>query len=121
MGKYVCTQGVTGVTLEIERYALEGRSRFWRRDAIRADARFTFYAVAENPDVPAGSYLMSGYVESSDGRIDVALFPDRWIAKPAHYAMTSLAVSGDATGHALFGRIQSDSGRCTWIDLTRVE
>jgi hypothetical protein len=109
-GKYVCSQGVTGVTLTIA-----------RRDALHAVARFDFGAVRENPDVPSGSYMMRGYVDDTDGRLEVALFPDHWIRQPEHYAMTSLSVSGDATGKRLFGRITGRSGQCTWIDLKRVD
>lgn len=76
-GRYVCAQGVTGLTLSVEG-TMEGF----------VSARFDFYAVPENPGVPSGSYTMTGryYTDSS-----LLLSPERWIQRPSGYVMVSLS------------------------------
>lgn len=75
-GRYICSQGVTGLTLTLQGTA-QGN----------VDARFDFYAVPENPGVPSGSYLMSGTF-FSDGSL--YLDPLRWINQPPLYEMVPL-------------------------------
>jgi hypothetical protein len=75
-GRYVCSQGVTGLTLTLEGTA-EGN----------VVARFDFYAVPENPSVPSGSYLLSGIFFSDSS---LHLDPVRWIRQPPLYEMVPL-------------------------------
>ncbi|MGE3856697.1 MAG: hypothetical protein AB7G21_07055 [Dehalococcoidia bacterium] len=78
-GRYLCPQGVTGLTLTIAQ-----RRR-------RLDARFEFYSLPINPGLSPGSYLMSGTIED---RI-VVLDPERWLIHPPGWYMVGLAVTPD--------------------------
>lgn len=103
-GRYVCAQGVTGLTLEL-------------RGSGGADvaAVFRFYAVPENPTVPSGSYTLTGVVRG-DGAID--LVPERWIEQPHGYVMVGMTGVLDAATGVMRGAITNPA--CAAFDLHRV-
>jgi hypothetical protein len=103
-GRYLCPQGVTGLTLE-----LSGRT------GSEVGAVFHFYAVPENPGVPNGSYRLAGVVRG-DGTID--LLPERWIEQPEGYVMVGMTGFLDRTTGVMRGRITDPA--CDLFDLRRV-
>ena len=108
-GRYLCAQGPTGLALTLD---LSGDGR--------ASAVFDFGAVPENPTVPSGRYLVAGRsVPRSDGSLELALSPDRWIAQPRGYVMVGLFASIDAGARVLRGRIEEPS--CSGVELFRVQ
>lgn len=103
-GRYLCPQGVTGLTLE-----LAGRS------GSEVGAVFHFYAVPENPGVPTGSFTLVGVVRG-DGTIDLS--PERWIEQPANYWMVGMTGFLDRSTGVMRGRITNPE--CDLFDLHRV-
>lgn len=86
-GSYVCSQGLTGMTV-----TLAPR----RGDAV--DAVVTFYAHPDNPTVASGCYEASGRYEAASGHL--VLEPGRWILKPGEGWRTTV----------LDGRLTADGG-----------
>src|SRR5262245_13868655 len=74
-GRYICRQGITGVTLVIAR-----RSN-------RLHGRFCFCAVPENPHVPTGEFELDGPLDQGG---TVRLTPQRWILQPPGWLMIPL-------------------------------
>lgn len=103
-GRYVCLQGVTGLTLELT--GSGGPS---------VAAVFRFYAVPENPTVPSGSYSLTGLVRG-DGTID--LTPERWFEQPPGYVMVGMTGLLDPTTGIMRGMITNPD--CAAFDLHRV-
>lgn len=93
-GSYVCGQGTTGLTLEIE-----------GADPSRLTARFRFYPVPENPSVPSGEFEMVGGYDPSTGKFE--LLPGEWINRPYGYTMVGLTGELDSTKGTLAGRVSS--------------
>ncbi|HEX8384883.1 MAG TPA: hypothetical protein VF576_01810, partial [Rubricoccaceae bacterium] len=75
-GVYDCTQGPTGLELDLRGDAEGGLK-----------ATFRFFAVSSNPSVPSGAYRMTG-AHYADGRL--ALLGDRWEERPPDYVMLDL-------------------------------
>jgi hypothetical protein len=105
-GAYGCAQGVTGLTLTID-------------DTVddQVSATYKFYAAPENPDVPAGSFRMTGTYE--DGKL--ALQGSEWIEQPPGYLMVDYE-SNPALGidpHHLFGIVLGPG--CTLFTMDKVE
>ena len=106
-GTYVCSQGLTGLTLTIK----SGKTVDTTMHTLTAT--FAFHAVAANPGVPTGSYSMKGYY--FPGGIDLA--PNQWISNPGGYNMVGIvAVPPAAGGKKLKGVVVSCPGT---IDLAR--
>lgn len=85
-GEYTCSQGITGMTVEL-------RPR--RGDAV--DATVTFFAHPANPAVESGCYAATGVVDRASGRL--VLRPTAWILRPnPGWRMTSLDGRIDAAG-----------------------
>jgi hypothetical protein len=103
-GRYLCPQGVTGLTLE-----LSGGG------GAEVAAVFHFYAVPENPGVPTGSYTLRGVVRG-DGTIDLS--PERWIEEPYGYVMVGMTGILDRASGIMRGRIAA--AECAGFDLHRV-
>jgi hypothetical protein len=75
-GTYVCSQGITGLRLDVQ--ASSG-------GALRAT--FNFYPVPANSSVPSGSYAMTGFVDPAG----VFLYQDHWISQPSGWVMEDVA------------------------------
>lgn len=102
-GWYVCVQGKTGLTLEIERLpdnALGGR--------------FIFYPVAENPRVPSGEFE----IRVVPGLRYTFIEPVRWLRQPHGYHMVAMAGLMDERATTYTGQIGTPG--CSEFVLTRV-
>jgi len=104
-GAYGCNQGVTGLTLTIE-----------GQDPAHVTATYEFYAVNENPDVPSGSFRMTGTYDS--GRL--ALQGSEWIEQPEGYVMVGYESNADlgVDPHHLFGTVIGQG--CTLFTMDKV-
>jgi hypothetical protein len=104
VGTYTCSQGLTGMRLTITGGGGGG-------DTLMAVV--AFYAVASNPNVPDGSYEMTGSYSAAEGLI---LTPDHWISEPAGYEMVGLS-GPPPSGNSMRGTVQSAG--CTTFSVTR--
>jgi hypothetical protein len=107
-GAYTCSQGLTGMTLEL---------RPLRGDAV--DATVIFYAHPRNPAVASGCYGARGALDRATGQL--TLRPTRWILRPdENWSMTTLDGRIDATG-AYTGRVVfvGRPSACTTFALRR--
>lgn len=103
-GSYVCSQGVTGLTLTVR-----------ERDGENVVAEFLFYADPSNPRVPTGCYLVEGQL--TDGPDGVRLAPKEWLERPGdNWLMTPLKGSLDPDTKQMKGWI--DVLRCGGFDLS---
>jgi hypothetical protein len=89
-GTYVCSQGVTGLTLAIKPSGLRSVS-----------ATFSFYAVPRNPAVPSGEFAMIGRLVQG-GHLE--LRAAAWRTQPPGYVSVDLdgdydPFSGEYRGH----------------------
>jgi hypothetical protein len=105
-GAYGCAQGVTGLTLTIED-AADGQ----------VSATYEFYAAPENPDVPDGSFRMTGTYD--EGKL--VLQGSEWIEQPPGYLMVDYVSNPDLgiDPHHLFGGVQGSG--CTLFTMDKVE
>jgi hypothetical protein len=107
-GAYVCSQGLTGMTVELHP-AARGQ----------VDAIVVFYAHPDNPDVPSGCYAASGRYDAAQGRL--VLEPGAWIVQPSDsWRTTVLDGALDSAGN-FNGRIiaREQPSACTWFRLKR--
>jgi len=108
-GEYTCSQGLTGMTVEL---------RPQRGDEV--DATVTFYAHPRNPGVESGCYGAQGTIDRATGRL--VLRPTRWIYQPGeNWSMTALDGRLDASGAGYAGRIvfAEHPSACTTFTLRR--
>jgi hypothetical protein len=101
-GTYTCNQGLTGMRMTITDAG---------GDTVRATV--DFYAVASNPGVPDGSYVLTGTYSQSNGLV---LIPDHWINQPDGYVMVGLS-GPQPSGGSMHGTVQ-DPG-CSTFSVTR--
>ena len=102
-GAYYCGQGETGLRL-IMQASSDGQ----------VNATFSFYPLPGNPDVPSGSFAMTG-TYSAGG---VALTPDYWISEPPGYEMVGLAsVLAPGNQNVLEGHITASG--CTTFSVQK--
>lgn len=107
LGRYTCTQGLTGVTLVID-MTPEGD----------ATVIFDFGPIPENPSLPSGSYELRGRAElRPDRRIELQLTPHHWIQQPPGYSMVPVTVVSDREHRVLAGKIEH--GSCGVIEVKR--
>jgi hypothetical protein len=106
-GTYVCSQGLTGVTLTID---LVGTA---------ASVLFEFAAVPQNSNpVPSGaSRLIGAITENVDGGLSIDADPDEWVSQPPGYFMVGIAATTDGSMREMHGTMKSQS--CGRIDVTR--
>ena len=67
-------------------------------------ATFNFYGTDSNPNIPNGSYIMSGSFDKNSG--DLKLGGVGWIKRPTHYDMVPLSGVIDQSLKYFKGRIQ---------------
>jgi len=102
-GAYYCNQGETGLRL-IMQATSDGQ----------VNATFNFYPLPGNPDVPSGSFAMTGSY-SAEG---VVLTPDHWISEPPGYEMVGLAsVLAPGNQNVLEGQITTSE--CTTFSVQK--
>jgi serine/threonine protein kinase len=102
-GTYTCSQGITGVQLNIKAAA-----------AGTATATFSFYALQGNSSVPAGEFTMTG-TYSAGG---IKLTPGRWIVQPANYETVGLKAGPLASGGKTMSGTVTNSA-CTTFTVTK--
>lgn len=104
-GTYTCAMGGAGLRLIIEEPV---------GDSVTAV--FEFFPLPENPDVPSGSFTMTGRVESGT----VVFIGGDWIVQPPDYVTVNLTVLNPPTGGAAtFGGTVDDPG-CALFEVSRV-
>lgn len=109
VGSYICSQGITHLRLTVET----------RRDGGAASAHFEFGPHSANKSVPVGDYWMTGAIHAeADGRLQLALVPQRWGVHPNGYVMVGLTASSDREQHTLAGVINFDG--CSTLLAERV-
>jgi len=105
-GSYTCPQGLTGVTLIIEKTG----------DRTNLSARFCFCAIPENPTLPTGEFELDGSVALGSGAVHFT--PRRWIRQPTPtWYMIPLDLTPSADGRSMTGSV--DAPGCHSIELTR--
>ncbi|MGH3151132.1 MAG: hypothetical protein ACRDOB_10415, partial [Streptosporangiaceae bacterium] len=102
-GTYVCSQGQTGLRLVIQT----------GQDGTLT-AQFNFYAVPANPNVPSGSYTMTG-TSSAAG---IHLTHGHWLHEPAGYEMVDLNGPAPRDGGTLLAGTVTTTG-CTTFSVTK--
>lgn len=106
VGRYTCGQGETGLTLAIE-----------SGDNGTVRARFVFYPIGSNPNVPEGCFAMAGAYSPPNRQID--LVSKGWILRPKGYVTVGLSGQISADGASMTGGV--DGPRCTTFELHRVD
>jgi hypothetical protein len=106
-GTYICTQGLTAVTLTLELSA-----------SGELEGLYEFGPVPSNPTVPEGSFELTGHL-MANGRQSFTgeLEPGEWIRRPPTY--TAIAMTIEANGRDMVGVIKSPN--CRDFKLTRIE
>ena len=94
-GSYTCSQGVTGVWLDLVGYA-----------SGRVEGTFRFFPVASHPGVATGSFRMLGSLAQAGG---VVLAGGAWIERPPGYGTVDLEGRVDSTGALFTGDVISSS------------
>jgi hypothetical protein len=107
-GFYECAQGKTALQLVLDLEA-DGRAR----------VIFDFGPDPGNPDVPPGSYRLTGTSREDRAKLAIELVPDAWILQPPGYTMVGLAGEIGSRRQRMRGRITHPS--CTTFDVQRVE
>jgi hypothetical protein len=111
-GEYTCTQGLTGMTLQLRPV---GGNRSGPR---QVEALIVYYEHPANPGVPSGCFLSRGTFDPRTG--EVSLDPDRWVYRPSpDWEMTRM--EGRIEERSFSGRIMALSGPsgCTTFSLKR--
>ena len=105
-GTYTCTQGVTGLTLEMMGSVFG-----------TVGATFAFYPIPENPGVPSGRFAMRGLLAGT-GVLRLDADETDWIEKPTGYRTVDLngAISSDASTYS--GTVVGSAG-CTTFSVVR--
>jgi len=104
-GKYICTQGITALRLNIAQGA---------GDAITAT--FNFGPLPENPEVPKGAYRMAGTYDPASRRMKLSGV--KWIHAPPDYAMVGLDGRMTASGDTISGYVPDLFG-CSDFEVRR--
>lgn len=105
VGTYVCSQGLTGLTLSIA-----------EATPTQARALFHFYADPRNPRVPTGCFTMTGQYDPASGRLQ--LKGGDWLVKPGGYRVVHFDGQVDAQGRRFSGKVSGGSA-CKQFDLAR--
>lgn len=104
-GTYDCAQGLTVLDLDIEPGDAPGE----------VTAVFSFSAHPSNPDVPSGSFEMSGTASAADGLV---LEPGDWIDQPPTFSPVGLTAPLPTVPNVLQGQVQDAPG-CTRFQVSR--
>ena len=91
-GDYICSQGATGLTMEIS------------TNSSNLAAIFNFYPLAQNPKIKSGSFKLTGQFSENGSFV---LQPKSWISQPKGYRMVGMA--GEINTTELSGSILSQS------------
>jgi hypothetical protein len=104
VGTYTCTQGITGLELNVsgEKSGL-------------VSAVFSFFAVTANPGVPSGSYKMRGTYDAQGTLTLTANNESDWISRPSGYGTVDL--QGKIVGNNYSGNFTG--GSCTTFSVSK--
>jgi hypothetical protein len=100
-GEYICTQGTTGLSLQI----IGGKAY----DGIYGI--FHFHPILTNPNVPAGSFVVKGVFDDARGIIDMK--PVSWITRPFGYVAGGLRGTSTDGGNTFEGQITGTFYLCS--------
>lgn len=98
-GKYVCSQGPTGLTLTVTKTP----------DGSHWNARFCFCAIEENPRLPTGECELTGPIVPNQPIVKFT--PWRWISQPEGWEMRPLELWQSADGQHIYGQIDAPGCR----------
>ena len=101
-GSYTCYQGLTALTLTIE------------RDGDRWSGIFAFGPDKANKGVPRGSYQLN--LREIDGRFDMQ--PGAWMEQPEGYVAVALQGTMSADLHTLSGEVDFEG--CETFETRRI-
>jgi hypothetical protein len=112
-GTYVCEQGVTGLSLSLDRTCPNDAE-------CRLTGVFRFTAAPENPNVPDGAYRITGTM-TTDARDElvITVLPGEWLDQPESYESVGFTATSDPARTHLHGKIQNPN--CSTLDVTRVQ
>jgi hypothetical protein len=105
-GRYICTQGVTALRLNIAQGA---------GDTITAT--FSFGPLPENPEVPKGAYRMAGTYSPASRHMKLSGV--KWIDAPQDYVMVGLDGRMTSSGETISGVVPDLFG-CTDFEVSRL-
>jgi hypothetical protein len=106
-GYYNCAQGRSSLILTAQP----------RPSSLSPDeAIFEFGPTPDNPNQPAGSFLVSGAINATA----IDLKPVRWIKQPPGYAMVGLSGTSPDQGRTYSGTIVAAIPGCTTFLLARL-
>jgi hypothetical protein len=91
-GRYLCSQGTTGMHLQI-----------LGKDDNETVAILHFYPLASNQNVPSGSFAVRGAYDPIRGSINFR--PVSWITRPAGFTMVGLLGTSTDQGHSFDGSV----------------
>lgn len=103
-GSYYANQGHTGLTLNI-----------YRDEDSKYKARFNFYSVPENPNVPSGEYICD--VEYDKDRDEYVVIGKEWVERPSTYVFVNLY--GKYENLSYSGNVDSPFGGKFKFDLVK--
>jgi hypothetical protein len=104
-GTYVCAQGATELTLQVE-----------QAEGNQVTALFHFYAGAENPHVPEGCFEMSGVYDAGTGQLE--LEAGRWQLRPLGFVTVGLSGTVNRDGSEMIGSVAGPG--CSTFSLRRL-
>jgi tetratricopeptide (TPR) repeat protein len=99
-GSYVCSQGVTGLILDM--VGVSGGT---------LSAVFDFFPISGNANVPSGSFTMTGKYSAAG----VSLMPGHWINQPRGYSMVALSGGQPSNDSQLFSGAVTSPGCTTFF------
>jgi hypothetical protein len=105
VGTYTCVQGLVALQLHV----LDSGPGLQR-------VVFEFGPLPENPNIPAGQFLMSGHVDPTTGILN--LVPNRWLEQPRGYGMVGLSGNSSDHGTTFAGPVTGARG-CSTFRVTR--
>ena len=105
-GHYVCGQGATALALTIV-----------EKDKGAISATFSFSPSPDNPDVPSGSYTMTGRFQANTRQL--TLHPQDWLMHPSGFVAVGLTGILDLSSTSLRGTIESPG--CQHFEVTKVD
>lgn len=108
-GEYVCNQGLTGMTLAVRSAHPAGGGKIAMR------ARYIFFAIAENPNLPTGCYELAGHVDAATGAL--TLEAGRWLRHPDGWLTVDLSGAVDFAALSMSGAVEGYN--CTTFTLAK--
>ncbi len=94
-GSYTCAQGITGLTLVID-----------RQEDTEISGYYHFYSLKDNPQVLEGCYHVQGQISALN---HVKIKAEKWIFRPAGYIMVGLEGEFNSTKKTINGDIVAPS------------